>query len=181
MNILNTIKVNPTGLSKILSSGLYANIVRLRIVYGLVIDIFTSLQLKRLADTQNKRIRKIYGTHDRSSTKVGCFIWRNYLPWQKELTFCKLSFFIVPYICRKILFLAISYLMSNTPVDINCTISQGQIYNNTCSILSKIYPLVLFEATKCTYLLQHLLRRMQDCGYKPLSLCRPQIVIDPIL
>lgn len=138
MNVLNTIGVNPIGFSQMLSTRFYANIVRLQIVYGPAINIFTSFQLKRLADTQNKYIRKIYGIHDRLSTKVGCFLWRNYLLWQKELTFCKLSFFIVPYMCWKILILAISYPVHNTPGDIKCTISQGRSYGNKCLILSKI-------------------------------------------
>lgn len=69
MNVLASIGVDPIGFSKLLSSKLYAQI-RLRMEYGLAINLFSSSQFQQLENNENKCTMMIYGTYGRTSTKI---------------------------------------------------------------------------------------------------------------
>lgn len=130
------------------------------------------LTVETTCDTQNKCTRKM----DRAMTDRPLkwyFLWRNYLLWQEEFTFCKLSFFIAPYMCRRILFLGalVPHIEHTRGYSLLRTVD-----DNKC--LSKIDPLVPSGPSQCTDLLQRLLQRFAGLSY--FFHCRPRSGLIPV-
>ncbi|KAG1563701.1 hypothetical protein G6F45_011756 [Rhizopus arrhizus] len=70
MNVLNSIGINPSGFSRLLSTRFSAHIVRPQLEYGLAINRFNNTQLKSIEDVQDTCLRKIYGAREKTFTKV---------------------------------------------------------------------------------------------------------------
>ncbi|KAI9493051.1 hypothetical protein BDB00DRAFT_764344 [Zychaea mexicana] len=70
MHTLNGIGLNPSGLSQMLASRLYAQFIRPKLEYGLAVTSFPKTQLKALEQAQSTCIRMVYGAHSHSETKV---------------------------------------------------------------------------------------------------------------
>ncbi|KAI7851205.1 hypothetical protein BDC45DRAFT_572294 [Circinella umbellata] len=70
MRMLNNIGLNPSGLSRHLSSQLYSQFIRPKLEYGLAISTFKKSHLISIEKTQNLCIRMIYGAHHKSETKI---------------------------------------------------------------------------------------------------------------
>ncbi|EIE87222.1 hypothetical protein G6F46_012513 [Rhizopus delemar] len=70
INILASVRVNPNGFDRLLSTRFYAQIVLARLEYGLAINRLTASQIKTLEDAENECLRRIYGASKRDSIKV---------------------------------------------------------------------------------------------------------------
>ncbi|CAO3594863.1 unnamed protein product [Absidia cylindrospora] len=70
MNILSTIGVNRSGYKRLLATRIYQQFIRPMMEYGLAITITTKQNIKKLESTQATCIRRIYGAHNRSSTRI---------------------------------------------------------------------------------------------------------------
>ncbi|ORE01087.1 hypothetical protein BCV72DRAFT_323117 [Rhizopus microsporus var. microsporus] len=70
MNQLAMIGLNPNGLSRLLATRFYKQIVRSQLEYGLAISKVSSLLLDKLEDAQNTCLHRIFGGSCRSSIKV---------------------------------------------------------------------------------------------------------------
>ncbi|CEG76305.1 hypothetical protein RMATCC62417_11220 [Rhizopus microsporus] len=82
MNMLPSVGVNPSGLSKLLCTRFYARIIRPQLEYDLAINRFTASQLYPLEEAQNNCIKKIYGARGKASTKVMLHMFK--LPLMSE-------------------------------------------------------------------------------------------------
>lgn len=180
MNMLTSIGVNPTGFSKLLSSRFYAQIVRSQMEYSLAINLFSNSQLRRLEDTQNKCIQKIYGAHDRSSTKVMLHLAK--LPTMNE----RVRILQAQFLFRSLYVPGDSLLGYLLP---HIQYIRGYQWSNLSkTALWQLLPtphnsltICDFRSIKRDYLQQGLQQRMRGYGSKLLSFCRPKLSINPIL
>ncbi|KAL1929636.1 hypothetical protein VTP01DRAFT_1774 [Rhizomucor pusillus] len=159
MNFLNSIGVNLSGFSKLLSSRFYAHIVRPQLEYGLAINTFCNSELKQLEDTQNKCMRKIYGTHDRSSPKVILHIAN--LPTMVERVHILQAQFLFHSLTASEDTL-LGYLLPHVKHRSNrqwTTLSKTALWRRIYALTESLTPRT-FHSVKKDYLLQRLIQRM---------------------
>ena len=82
MNVLSSIGVDSSDLSKLLSTRFYTYIVHPKLEYGLIINHFTRSQLHALDEAQGTCIGRIYGALGKTSIKVMLHLSR--LPFMSE-------------------------------------------------------------------------------------------------
>ncbi|ORY97150.1 hypothetical protein BCR42DRAFT_444731 [Absidia repens] len=70
MNILSTFGVNRSGFNRLLATRIYQQFIRPMMEYGLAITTTTQQSLNKLESTQSTCLRRIYGAHNRSSTRI---------------------------------------------------------------------------------------------------------------
>ncbi|SAM00903.1 hypothetical protein, partial, partial [Absidia glauca] len=70
MFTLSTLGLNSSGYAKLLSVRLYQQFLRPQMEYGLAITHLGKERMRRLEQVQDTCLRRIFGAHDKSSTKV---------------------------------------------------------------------------------------------------------------
>ncbi|KAG1464530.1 hypothetical protein G6F46_001259 [Rhizopus delemar] len=180
MNVLSSIGINPSGLSKLLCSRFYAQIVRPQMEYGIAINCFNHTQIKSLEEAQDKCIYKIYGASRKTSTKVMLHLAK--LPTMRER---------VAILQAQFLFRSLS-LPEHTPLYrliLHIQYTRGHHwYNLSKTALWRLMPPTItdfdtrgFRAIKKKFLHSNLEKEIQGKNSRLLSSCRPTITLDPIL
>ncbi|KAI7858777.1 hypothetical protein BDC45DRAFT_413535, partial [Circinella umbellata] len=182
MRILSSIGLNATGLSRLLSTQLYAQFIRTKLEYGVAITSFTKTALKQIEQAQNKCIRMIYGAHKNSETKVMRHITN--LPSMNE----RVNILQAKYIYRA-KFLPEDTLFIQLLPNFNQQPSNSQWIALCKSI---IWQLIEDQNRTPTtqdlklYIRQHRVANHVSTltavtGSKTLAACRPKLGIDPIM
>ena len=182
MRILSSIGLNATGLSRLLSTQLYAQFIRPKLEYGVAITSFTKTALKQIEQAQNKCIRMIYGAHKNSETKVMRHITN--LPSMNE----RVNILQAKYIYRA-QFLPEDTLFIQLLPNFNQQPSNSQ-WIALCK--STIWQLIEdqnrtpttqeLKLSICQHRVEnHVSKITAATGSKTLAACRPKLGIDPIM
>jgi hypothetical protein len=138
MNILSSVGVNPSGLSKLLCTRFYAHIVRPQLEYGLAINRFTVSQIHALEEAQNNCIKKIYGARGKASIKVSSTC-PSYPSCRNESIYYKHSSSFVLYIYQKMHCLLACYLIFAVLEEASGTPSLVHHFGKRCCLPFSLY------------------------------------------
>ena len=128
MKALNTIVISTTGLSKLLSTRIYAQFIRPKMEYGLAIIKLNKISTTKLEKTQNTCIQMIYGARSKSSTKVMRHLTK--LPSMKERT----AILQAKFLRRALIYQTVHYLsLQPNPIATGKKSQVHQLGKNTVS------------------------------------------------
>ncbi|KAG2218917.1 hypothetical protein INT45_008154 [Circinella minor] len=167
--LLSSIGISPSGISKLLSVCIYTQFIRPKLEYGLAIITPNKKQQHALELVQNNCICHIYGAHSHSSTTVMCHMHK--LPSMKERTSILQTKFLL-----NINYLPDDSLLSLIIPHINQH-SKSQWQQLKKSQLWQQLPdpkedttESMFKATKCLFLMNELEKKLNaTTGSKPTS------------
>ncbi|CDH56230.1 hypothetical protein RO3G_07988 [Lichtheimia corymbifera JMRC:FSU:9682] len=182
MRTLETLGCNPRGFPRLLAIRLYQQFIRPKMEYGLAITHFNKDQLKRLEQAQDQCLRRIFGGHRTSSTKV--FRHMANLPTMHDrVSILGAKFLIRAFSLPDDALLPIMKpLISNSNVHLWYKLTKNNTIWNMLPSPPHDVDKKVFKAT----VKKMRLERFQEMREKPnsgvhLSYLRPTLTLDPIL